>query len=665
MSKQEQYKKIYIQESEELLSIMNKGLLDLEQNPMDKSSLNELFRAAHTLKSMSATMEYKSIAIVSHKMEDVLDIIRSGKISISSGVVNVLFSSFDALETMNNQVIKDGEIEFDAQKIIKKLSELSKIDSELKEEKVGEELLLNKFDKKTLARVKKDQYNCFYIKIKLEKGSQLKSVRVFMVIRNLHKIGEVIKSYPDVNSINEESFDQEFGLIFITKEKRDAVINSAFEVLEVEDVKVENVPVEDSWIDDSSTLDEDNQERPDFIKSAGHTQNINSIRVDVKSLDKMMNLVEELSITKLKLFNIGKRQNDSALNAVIDEFSRLTDEFQEEIMQARLVPVGYVFDRYPRLVRDIAKKQGKEIKFEIEGSEVKMDRSVLDEIGEPIVHLLRNAVDHAIEEPSLRVSKGKPKFGKIILKSRRVKDSVVFEVADDGVGMDADAIGKKALKQKLVSKDDLSKMTKSEVLMLSMLPGLSTKKEVSEISGRGVGLDVVKEKAESLGGFVSIKTEINKGSTILMSLPVTASLIKALLVDVENRIYAIPISNISEIISLDKEKIKVINHQESITHREHVLPIVRLSKMFDSIPSDVTQNTSSSIQSENKMCKENLVVIENEQAKFGVIVNRLVAQQDIVIKQLGRKLKGVKGFSGATILGDGKVALVLDMSSII
>jgi two-component system chemotaxis sensor kinase CheA len=364
-----------------------------------------------------------------------------------------------------------------------------------------------------------------------------------------------------------------------------------------------------------------------------------------------MNLVEDLAINRLHLAEVSVRYDDAELRSIIDSLSRLTDELQNEIMETRLIPVSQVFDRFPRIVRDVAKDTGKRVRFEITGQDIKLDRTVLDEIGDPLIHMLRNAVDHGIEAPDVRKRSGKPEEGELSLVARREKSHVFIEVSDDGAGMDADEIRRSAVEKGLATAEQAAAMSQDDILLLTATPGFSTKNEVTEISGRGVGLDVAKRTAENLGGSLLISSKPGQGTSITMRLPVTTAVVKALLVGAGGRTFAIPISNITEIVACTEEDVKRVEHQQTILNRGQVLPLVRLSSLFGF---DTTKGD-----------KLNVVVIEFGGKRFGIAVDTLRSQQDIVIKQLAKDLKGVKGFAGATIMGDGKVALVLDVATLI
>ncbi|MDD5773903.1 MAG: chemotaxis protein CheA [bacterium] len=661
MEKQNEYKKLYIQESGEFLQEMNKNLLIIEKDPKNTDALNTIFRSAHTLKSMSASMGYSLIADLSHKMEDVLSQARDNTLQISEELVNLLFESFDSLESMVRDVQEEKEIKKDIQPLVNKLDKAMTKRIKFNEEKVTDEISLNEFEKKTLARVKSEGFQSYYIKIYLEKNCVLKSVRAFMIFRNLHNIGEVIKSIPSSQDLEEEKFGESFSCIFVTKEKKDIVEKNVFEILDVEKVIVNEIQINPLWNKDvkQSSID-DTKEIKEAAGQSGQMRKIQSVRVDIKRLDKLMNLVEELAISKLRLLEIGLRFQDNDLKSVIEDFNRHIDDLQMEVMQARLVPVNQIFERFPRLVRDLAKRESKLIKFDVTGGDIELDRSVLDEIGDSLIHLLKNSVDHGIESPQVRKNKGKQEEGTIVLSARREKSYVLIEVKDDGKGIDTDVIKKIAIERGIIKEEDLKSMNKEDILLLTAHPGLSTKQEVTDISGRGVGLDVVKQKTESLGGSVVIESDVGLGAKITMRLPITTAVVQALMVVILQKTFAIPISSVIEILVAKENDIKKIEASETILHRNKVLPIIRLENLFSLV---CDMNSDSRTAAHNSLIK--IVIVEFENKQFGIVVDKLLSQQDIVIKQLSKEFKGIHGFAGATILGDGKVALILDVATLI
>lgn len=660
-SKQEEYKKLFFQEADDFLQQMNKNLLVLEKDAKNIKAIDAIFRAAHTLKSMSASMGYEFVADLSHKMEDLLAAIRTGSVVVSEEIVDCLFSSFDHLDKMIQGISEGKKPSAPPPSLEKKLITFSQTIAAIPEERVSKDLTLTRFEKHSLFSAGEDGKTAYLLKVLLEENCALKSARAFMLFRHLHALGEVLKAVPQMSEIEKEKFDREFSCVLVTDQPEFVVQNSAMELLEIEAVEVKRIEILSEW--GKTTFDEIVEEEEDASLSQEVLRTIQTVRVDVKTLDKLMNLVEELAITKLRLFDLTEELKHPELNSVFEVLHRITEDLQTEVMKSRLVPVSQVFDRFPRLVRDLAKKQDKKVSFRIEGGDIELDRTVLDKVGDCIVHLLKNAVDHGIEGKAQRTENNKKETAQLTLLARREKSHVYICVKDDGRGMDKEAIKKAALLKGMATADDLNKMSDDDIFLLTAKAGFSTKETVTEVSGRGVGLDVVKEAAENIGGHVLIESQKNVGTQVTLRLPLTTAVVKALLVSVYDRVFALPISNIVEIVIKKTEEIKTIDGQESIQHRDKILPIIRLEKTLLLLAEKDNQKI---IDDDAGSDKQHIVVIVEFGSKsFGVVVQKLINQQDIVIKQLTKELKGVKGFAGATILGDGSVALVLDVATLV
>jgi two-component system chemotaxis sensor kinase CheA len=664
---QAKYKKIYLQESEELLQLLNKSLLILEKDDTDKDALNSIFRAAHTLKSMSASMGYTPVSELSHKMEDLLSDMRDGSRPITESEISILFNSFDALERMVRSIHDEKEFNEDISGLISALDSCLSKKVSFEEEKINEDVSLNVFEKKTLVRVTKDGYSSYHLKIILEKDCVLKGVRAFMVFRSLHDIGEVIKSFPDSESIEAEKFDFSFGCVFVTKSLKKEIKKKVMEILEIEDVVISDIQVDESWERDPVESGPEAFLGSSPISSPvdDHMRRIRSVRVDIERLDRLMNLVEELAINKLRLSDVAARYDDSDLHNIIESFGRLTDDLQSEVMKSRLVPVGQIFDRFPRLVRDLSQRQGKVVRFEMIGSDIELDRTVLDEIGDPIIHLIRNAVDHGIALPEDSGDRGKAKEGRVMLSAIREKNHVIISVSDDGDGMDEQSIKRKAIEKGLIGEEQSAHMSSEELFLVTAMPGFSTSESVTDVSGRGVGLDVVKEKTERLGGSLKIESIKGSGTKISMRLPITTAVVRALLVGVESRVFAVPVSAINEIVVINDGDVNMFENVETIFHHDRVIPLIRLGRHFSICAGTAPEDAIEDDAKFKKRGRINALVLEDGDRHFALTVDKLMKQQDIVIKQFTRELKGVRGFAGATILGDGSVALVLDISSFI
>jgi len=668
--KREKYRDLYLQEAEELFSEMNSQLLLLEKNPGDGDALNAIFRAAHTLKTMSASMGFSNISTLAHRMEDVLDSLRSGGIDASEDVVELLFKSFDSLENMNMDVRETGADTVEAKEIMCLLEgvlrgrkgKTSSKKGKKPAKETGADLGIR--DRNVLARIRVEGLFCYHVRVTIAEGCALKGVRALLVFKELGEIGEIVRSVPESGALEEEKFDRSFDCVFVSREGKKTIADKVSRILDIESVEVNKIQpgVPDSKSPASLPTEVGQAKNP-----AENVHRIQSVRVDIARLDRMMDFVEEMVTGKLRLFEIGSRIANPELTASMGQFSRLTQGLQMEVMGARLVPVGRIFERFPRLVRDLARKEGKKVRFELAGSDVEVDRTVLDEIGDPVIHLLKNAVDHGLETAEERMRNGKSEEGSLILSARREKSYVFIEIEDDGRGMDAAAISETALERGLVTDEDLKSMSEEEILELTFRPGFSVKKKVTEISGRGVGLDVVKDKAEQLGGRMLVRSSPGEGTKISICLPITTAVVQAVLVDIAGSVYAVPVSGIAEIIVVANADIKRAENQETVLYRDRVLPVFRAERIFfraggGQLDGDGTKTSSTRMAAPQHT---RVLVVEFGGKQFGITVDRLIRQQEIVIRELPGELKGIRGFAGGTILGDGSVALVLDVANLL
>lgn len=682
-----QYLQVFIDESAENLQRLNELILELEKDPGNRDLLNEVFRIAHTLKGMSATMGFDNCAELTHEMEDLLDKLRKGELSSSPDVVDVLFECLDALEAMVEEIKDTGKCTIEATSTIAKLKVLSGEEKKPLAEApkisktptlVDIPMELNEYDKEVIKEAFQKSYNVYKIKVALDEGCLLKAARAYIVFHELGKIGEIIKSIPPVEDIEEEKFESEFTLLYVSKEDESLIKSKIESVSEIKSVEISKIEPEGTIVKEEEVtpievkgakfeeVADVQQEIPveaEVISMAQmekdrilkqKVKGMRTIRVDIDRLDDLMNLVGELVINKTRLVQIGSVYKLTELDETLAQIGRITNELQAVVMKLRMVPIEHVFNRFPRMVRDLAREEGKEVEFIIEGKETELDRTVIDEIGDPLVHLLRNAVDHGIESPEEREKLGKPRKGLLKLSARHEGNYVVIEVQDDGRGMDIEKIKRKALERGVATIEELERMSENEILMLTTLPGFSTSERVTEVSGRGVGLDVVKSKVEALNGVLEIQTEKGKGTRVIVKLPLTLAIIQALLTKVGEEIYAIPLANIDETLSITPQDIKLVRNQEVILLRGSVLPLVKLHELLD-VPVEVSKNGE----------EYAVVVARVGERRAGLVVDSLIGQQEIVIKSLGKLLKGIRGISGATILGDGKVALILDVIPLI
>lgn len=630
----DKYMKAFVDESQENLQDMNKALLELEKDPGRKDLLDEMFRHAHTIKGGAAAMEYEEISKLAHQMETLMDRLRSQNIKPESSVIDILFETLDLLETLIDGVAKQEKLEIDITPLIDRLKKISLAGPPLKPKTTKKVSKPVEPEKDALIKKK---YN-IQIKVKLKEDCVFKSIRAIMVLVNLGKIGEIVSTAPEVRDIEDEKFDLSFTVFFATKENEKNIRKVVESVSEIESVDIMAAPSSSQPI-----------KAPTPTKAKAQT-----VRVDIERLDKLMDLVGELVIDKIRLIRINSMHEIHELSEIVAHLDRLITDIQEEVMKARLVPVDMIFNRFPRMVRDLAKKENKKIDLKMEGTEIEVDRAILDKISDPMIHLLRNSVDHGIESAKERKNTEKSETGLIKLTASRERAHVVIEVTDDGKGMDPEHILDIAVKKGIVTPEERDKMDDKEKLMLTCVPGFSTAEKVTDVSGRGVGMDVVKSTLESLGGTLIIDSKKGKGSKFTLKLPLTMAIARSLLVKVQNETFAVPLANVQEIVRIKAEDIKTTKGEEVISLRGKVVPLIRLSKSLE-------------LDSDQEETKPELfaLVVEVGNKRAGFVVDSLLGQQEIVIKSLGFHMKKVKGYAGATILGDGRPAFILDVPSLL
>ncbi len=677
-----EYKEIFKAESEEHLQQLNDSLLGLEQNPDDLEYINTMFRSAHTLKGMSATMGFNTISELTHEMENLMDMVRKSQVEVSNGLIDILFECLDTLEVLVETVESDDEVEIcqlqatlakamegtiPAQNIAGTMaSSINTIENEISKElpegsgTVPEmDVELSDSEIQAVENAAGEGKRIVSLKVSLDGSCVLKSARSTLVLINITKMGEIIKCEPGEAELEDEKFDLDFTVIFATDSTDQEIVDTIKKISEVEDAIPTTISCKRETKDDDTERKEDPSEpslsannnsvkRPEAVKS------IQSVRVNIERLDNLMNLVGELIINKIRLNQLASDLGAKDLEESLANLDRLTNEIQTEVMESRMVPIDQIFSRFPRMVRDLAKSEGKQINLIIEGKEIELDRTVLDEIGDPLVHLLRNAVDHGIESEEERRQLGKPCAGLVRLSASRQRNSVLIEVEDDGKGMDPAHLKDIAVKKGLMSREEVEKLSDNEALNLIFMPGFSGAKVVTDISGRGVGMDAVKTKIETLGGSIKISSVIGQGSIMKLQLPLTVAIIHSLMVTVADETYAIPLGNVIRDVGIKTSEIKTIEGKEVILLRGEVLPLLRMH--------DVLDCTTEQEEKENLI----VVVVERMGSNVGLVVDDLLGQQEVIIKTLDNKLlKNMKGFAGATILGDGSVSLILDIATLI
>lgn len=669
-----QYLEMFIEESKEHLQSCSEQLLVLEKNPEDLAIVGEIFRSAHTLKGMSATMGFEDLANLTHKMENVLDAIRNEKIEVTPEILDVVFESVDHLEEMVMDIAAGGDGKRDVESTVALLKQIESGEEVVTmptvsttEEKLTAEptsLVYDDYEKTIITQSFEQDYKAFEISITLRDDCLLKAARVIMVFQVLEKEGEVVKTSPSIEELEEEKFDSTFHIAFLTQTTMEELHTKIMNVSEVGSVDItaltadsfkepEPEPVVETPIPVAPPTKKEEAPAKKPQKAAAVVGN-KTIRVNIERLDILMNLFEELVIDRGRLQSISTEVNHNELNETVERMSRVMGDLQNIILTMRMVPVETVFNRFPKMIRQLSRELNKKINLEIIGAETELDRTVIDEIGDPLVHLIRNSVDHGIESPEARMAKGKPAEGTVVLRAYHSGNHVFIEIEDDGAGINKEKVLAKALSKGVVTPETAETMTDKQINELILASGFSTADQISDVSGRGVGLDVVKTTIESLGGNISIDSIQDSGSIFSIQLPLTLSIISVMLVEIEQEIYAIPLSSIIETAIIKKEEILSAHNQKVINYRGTVVPLVFLEEIFE-VPR--TAPASDEFHS--------IVVVRKGEKLAGLVVDSFIGQQEIVLKSLGDYLTNIFAISGATILGNGKVALIVDCNALI
>lgn len=649
----------FIDETEENLQKLNECLLAFEQG--DSSVIDEIFRVAHTLKGMASTMGFARMAELTHDMEDVLDLARQKKLALRRKEdIELLFECLDTLNVMLDEIRSgkdDTSVDIeDIKSRLKALCSLAGEGQDLSDE-VTDQVVKDQEGPKAVSDFKK-------IKVVLGKDCVLKGARAFMVLEELSSFGRVESTEPDMEKLVEGEFDgRSFVVHLETREEPERIEEAVLRVSEVESCSIEGAPSVGKEAESGPGVEFKSKSPQEVAKEKGDSKVADTVktikkktnqtvRVDVNRLDKLLNLVGELVIGRSRIERLAKDSNLKEFEEPILQLGRISKEIQELVTKLRMLPISFIFDRFPRLVRDLSQELGKKVHLEMEGRDTELDRSVIDEIDDPMVHLIRNSLDHGIEPPEERLAKGKPETGLLRIRAYQDGSSVVVSVEDDGRGIDKDKILQKALEKGFVSKEQLDSLTEREAIQFLFTPGFSTSDKVTDISGRGVGLDAVKNKVESIGGRLSIESEVDKGTTIKVKLPITLAIVLALLVNIDGQIYAIPLESVDETVLVNKDDIKVVNGSQVTMLRGSMLYLVDSRDLYG-----LPKREDSSVLS--------VVVMRTGFRKVGFIVDDFIGQQEIVIKSLGNTgMVKINWFSGGTILGDGSVALIIDPAKV-
>ncbi|GAW92898.1 chemotaxis protein CheA [Calderihabitans maritimus] len=662
-----QYLSIFLDEVEEQLQILDENILRLEQEGKGQDLLNNIFRAAHTLKGSSASMGFEKMATLTHEMENVLDKLRNGELEVTREIIDLLLECLDILRVLKDEIANGEEKGEGVPDIVERLKKADP--GERAEEKTGEpgaprKIDLNEVEENLIRTAEAKGYHVYQVTVRLAPDCQMKSVRAFLVFNNLKDAGEVIKTVPSTEEIEDEKFDDRFDLVIITRNEAERISNIIKSVSEIASVTVKPIIL--------GNLTEAGVQPAAQEKAAGRGRQSakekvlkrvsQTVRVDVQRLENLMNLVGELVIERTRLEELGNGLREKigsgdlmdTLEEVAVHIGRISMELQDEIMKARMLPIEQIFNRFPRMVRDLAQRAEKEVELVIEGRETELDRTVIEEIGDPLIHLLRNAIDHGLETPQERLKLGKPAKGLLKLNAYHQENQIVITVEDDGRGIDPREVKRRALEKGLITEERAERMTRQEIINLIFAPGFSTAREVNDISGRGVGMDIVRNHIERINGMIDIETEVGKGTKFTIKLPLTLAINRSLLVYVQDKVLAFPLVNVVEIINVNRAEIQRIHGREVVLLRGNVLPLYQLGKVLG------YEKTGEKSRDELPV-----VVVGLGEKRMGFIVDDLIGEQEIVIKPLGNYIGQVPGIAGATILGDGRVALILDPGGLV
>ncbi len=705
---------VFLEETEELLQSLDEDLIQLE-NSSDPELINRIFRALHTIKGAAGSINHTAMAHLAHAAENVLDQVRKSELEVHAGLIDVLLEILDALKNYQDDVVADRESTLDSQPLIDRLQEAAAQPATSEAVETPVELPeLTKEQHQQLQKAVQDNRNILAIYAYADPDGAAPLARLLQLHMLMEEIGTVLVSRPSLTEIEQGEGSTTLVALLITEKERQEIHDKLSDVDELRELqvaemtgaidllvrsddhaeqrpvsapqtdltdapsdasKVENI--QDATSTSSNPASQDNgkaqpTKQPASAgsrkapakrnKEAGQKKVTKTVRTSVERLDNLVNLAGELVTDRNRLLKV---RDDLAevideellgpLTDAIAHLSGITDQLQEEVMRARMQPIENVFNKFPRLVRQISKNLGKQIELVVTGQETELDRTVIEEVSDPLLHLIRNAIDHGIELPAERIANGKPPRGRLELDARSEENSIIITIRDDGKGINDQKVRAKAVRMGLITQEQADSMSYQEAIDLIFLPGLSTASQVSDLSGRGVGMDVVRNNIERLNGSVRVFSEPGKGTTFEMRLPLTLAIVSALLVDVQDQVFALPLSSVVETIKLQPEQIQTIDRREVMRLREEVIPLLKLSRLFN-IDNQVIDSPES---------YPYVVSLRQSDTQLGLVVDRLLGKQDVVIKSLGEPLNNVRGLSGGTILGDGRIGLIVDIPALV
>jgi len=669
---------IFLAETDEHLQVLDEGLIRLEQEGDDVELVQALFRAAHTLKGSSGMIGHKRMVNVTHALENALDGVRKQQVVITTPFVDLCLQAVDALRLLRNEVIHRKESAVEVEELTGRFAEMVSGSvvaavNETAKTPVQETKIIEA--KESLINAANDNAGYYQIKAAISKQSIASAARVFQIVMALQDLGEITQTTPSLEEIETAKPIFEYFACLKTEAPLSEVQKTLSIISEVDSISVESlvgnvqygerdngIKPADEPIGQVAELKsiEKVQDTQKAITVEPKATSEKMIRTSVERLDNLMNLVGELITDRNRLYQVRTQfqntlrsdQRVDRLSETVTHIGRITDQLQKEVMSIRMLPVANTFHKFPRMVRDLANKLNKKVDLVIEGEDTELDRSVIEEITDPLIHLIRNSLDHGIEMPEERLQAGKPEKARILLAAYQEQGRIILTVEDDGKGIDVERVKASAIKKGFLNEADAAVMSEEEAVNLIFASGLSTAKIVSDISGRGVGLDIVRNNIQHLNGTISVETWIGKGSRFQVALPLTLAIVPTLLVRVGPCIFAIPLITVEETLRITDRDKQTVNNCPVIVLREHVLPLLNLSEIFK-IKSDIMEGSP-----------QHVVVVAVGKQKMGVVVDVLLGQEEVVVKSLGALIGEVFGISSAAILGDGQVILILDVQDL-
>ena len=674
-----QYLGAFLDETDDNVQRLDDFLLALEKNMVDMDVINEIFRAAHTLKGMAGTMGFTNMMGLTHAMEDRLDAARKGTRPLTENDMNLLFKGLDTLQEMADTIRGGGnDARIDVSEMVAQFRNEGSAPAPAAAPAAsapaagGGASGVSSQDAEWAKKANQEGSNAYKVHVTLSQSCLLKAARAYMVVNRLEEMGEIYRAEPSTDALEKEEFEFDFVIYVATTSLPDEVKATIEKIGDVQTAEVTEVkadeaapapaaeaPAPAAQPEAQAQAPAPAQEAPKpaaapapaIGKKDGAKKGTQTVRVDIGRLDKLMNLVGELVISRARIERLVQEARLRQFDETLSQLGRISGDIQELVTKLRMVPVSFTFDRFPRLIRDLCKQLNKNVELILEGEDTELDRTVIDEIGDPMVHLIRNSMDHGIEHPDERKAIGKPEKGILKIAAYQEGSGVVIEVSDDGAGIVPEKVKKKAIERGIISEDRAAIMSDDEATQIVLLPGFSMAKQITDLSGRGVGMDAVKTKVEQLGGQFDLVSKKNEGTHVYIRLPLTLAIVLSLLIKVGEETYAISLENVEETIMVRKEDIKTVHGEPTTLLRGEVLSLNILGDILGT--EDLERDRD----------EYPVVVVKIGKNKIGFIVSQLIGQQEIVIKSLGKFLSKIDGITGGTILGDGNVALILDVAS--